>query len=209
MTAFKGKKLTVEVMLPSDAKSGEPDRGVRRPGRTRTRCTREKHRPLFHFTSRVGWLNDPNGLVYADGEWHLFYQHNPFGREWGNMHWGHAVSNDLFRWKEVGIALYPKTYGDWAFSGCAVVDKENTSGWGTKEKPPLVLAYTSTGRGRVHRVQHRQGPHLDGVRQEPGGEARRPRPEADLAREGEALGDGGVRRVPRASSGSRSTPRPT
>jgi fructan beta-fructosidase len=108
---------------------------------------REKHRPLFHFTSRVGWLNDPNGLVYANGEWHLFYQHNPFGREWGNMHWGHAVSPDLLHWKEEGIALYPKKYGDWAFSGSAVFDKENTSGFGTKEKPPLVLAYTSTGRG--------------------------------------------------------------
>ena len=63
------------------------------------------------------------------------------------MHWGHATSKDLFRWKEEGVALYPKKYGDWAFSGSAVLDKENTSGWGTKEKPPLVLAYTSTGRG--------------------------------------------------------------
>jgi fructan beta-fructosidase len=63
------------------------------------------------------------------------------------MHWGHATSKDLFRWKEEGIALYPQQHGDWAFSGSAVLDKENTSGWGTKEKPPLVLAYTSTGRG--------------------------------------------------------------
>ena len=108
---------------------------------------REKHRPLFHFTSRFGWLNDPNGLVYHDKEWHLFYQHNPFGVNWGNMHWGHAVSPDLVRWKELGIGLYPKKYGDMAFSGSAVVDKTNTSGWGTKDKPPLVLAYTSTARG--------------------------------------------------------------
>ena len=63
------------------------------------------------------------------------------------MHWGHAVSPDLVHWKELGIGLYPRKYGDWAFSGSAVVDKGNTSGWGTKEKPPLVLAYTSTGRG--------------------------------------------------------------
>ncbi len=146
VTAFKGKTLAVEVTLPSDAKLANlivaSDTWA-----NADKVYTEKHRPLFHFTSRVGWLNDPNGLVYADGEWHLFYQHNPFGREWGNMHWGHATSKDLFRWKEEPVALYPKKHGDWAFSGSAVVDKDNTSGWGTKEKPPLVLAYTSTGRG--------------------------------------------------------------
>ncbi|QJW95254.1 glycoside hydrolase family 32 protein [Frigoriglobus tundricola] len=146
VSAFKGKKLTVEALLPADARLA----GLIVPADTWANADKvyqEKHRPLFHFTSRVGWLNDPNGLVYANGEWHLFYQHNPFGREWGNMHWGHATSGDLFRWKEHGVALYPKKYGDWAFSGSAVADKENTSGWGTKEKPPLVLAYTSTDRG--------------------------------------------------------------
>ncbi|MBP3959012.1 GH32 C-terminal domain-containing protein [Gemmata sp. G18] len=146
VTTFKGKKLTVEVMLPADAKLADlivaSDKWP-----AADKVYQEKHRPLFHFTSRVGWLNDPNGLVFADGEWHLFYQHNPFGREWGNMHWGHATSKDLVRWKEEGIALYPKKYDDFAFSGSAVLDKNNTSGWGTKEKPPLVLAYTSTGRG--------------------------------------------------------------
>ncbi|MDB5310227.1 MAG: 2,6-beta-D-fructofuranosidase [Gemmataceae bacterium] len=146
VSAFKGRKLVVETILPADAKALDalklaadvPDA---------EKLYREKHRPLFHFTSRFGWLNDPNGLVYHDKEWHLFYQHNPFGVNWGNMHWGHAVSPDLFRWKELGIGLYPKKYDDWAFSGSAVVDAGNTSGWGTKEKPPLVLAYTSTGRG--------------------------------------------------------------
>ncbi|HEU4751819.1 MAG TPA: GH32 C-terminal domain-containing protein, partial [Armatimonadota bacterium] len=107
----------------------------------------EARRPQFHFTSRRGWLNDPNGLVYSAGEWHLFYQHNPYGWEWGNMHWGHAVSRDLVHWRELPIALYPRQFGDWAFSGSAVVDRENTSGFRRGGGELLVAAYTSTGRG--------------------------------------------------------------
>jgi fructan beta-fructosidase len=145
VSPFKGKKLVVEVMLPADSR--RPDFAESDEVPDSEKVYREKHRPLFHFTSRFGWLNDPNGLVYHDKEWHLFYQHNPFGVNWGNMHWGHAVSPDLVHWKELDIALYPRKYGDWAFSGSAVVDKGNTSGWGTKAKPPLVLAYTSTARG--------------------------------------------------------------
>ena len=110
------------------------------------------------------------------------------------MHWGHAVSKDLLRWKEEGIALYPKKYGDWAFSGSAVVDKGNTCGLGHEGEAAAGAGVHEHRPRRVHRVQHRQGPHLDGVRQEPGGEARGPRPEARLVREGQALGDGGVRR---------------
>ncbi len=107
----------------------------------------EKNRPQFHFTSRRGWLNDPNGLVYLKGEYHLFYQHNPYGWNWGNMHWGHAVSTDLVRWRELPIALYPRQHGDWAFSGSAVVDRDNTAGLKKGDEDTLVVAYTSTGRG--------------------------------------------------------------
>lgn len=105
---------------------------------------RERLRGQFHFSPKRGWLNDPNGLVYYQGEYHLFFQHNPYGRQWGNMHWGHAVSKDLVHWKELDIALYPDQLGP-QFSGGAVVDEQNTSGLGTADNPPLVLFYTGAG----------------------------------------------------------------
>lgn len=149
LSAFRGKKLTMETMLPTDSKA--PDHYRLRDhmpgGGEEGDVYREDHRPQFHFTSRRGWLNDPNGLVFANGEYHLFYQHNPYGWGWGNMHWGHAVSPDLMHWREFGIALYPKKFGDWAFSGSAVVDKHNTSSWKKGDRDLIVAAYTSTGRG--------------------------------------------------------------
>ncbi len=110
---------------------------------------KEKYRPQFHFSSRRGWNNDPNGLVFHKGEYHLYYQHNPYGWNWGNMHWGHAVSKDLVRWTELPIAIYPFRYGDWVFSGSAVVDRENTGGWKKGGEDVIVAAYTSTGRGEA------------------------------------------------------------
>jgi fructan beta-fructosidase len=144
--AFRGKAVRVSASLPADSKALDAITASDDPPAPDT-VYEEKLRPRFHFTSRRGWLNDPNGLVFDGEDWHLFYQHNPYGREWGNMHWGHAASPDLVRWKEQGIALYPRAFGDWAFSGSAVLDTDNTSGFGTRDGPPLVLAYTSTGRG--------------------------------------------------------------
>jgi fructan beta-fructosidase len=147
VAAFKGKKLTIAVeALPPDSKALSAIRQADALPAV-NELYREKHRPQFHFTSRRGWLNDPNGLVYCDGEYHLFYQHNPYGWAWGNMHWGHAVSADLVHWRELPEALTPRRFGDWAFSGSAVVDSDNTSGWRKGDAPLLVAAFTSTGRG--------------------------------------------------------------
>jgi fructan beta-fructosidase len=107
----------------------------------------EPFRPQFHFSPEKNWMNDPNGLVYFDGEYHLFYQYNPEGNGWGHMSWGHAVSPDLVHWKHLPVALREED-GVMIFSGSAVVDHHNTSGFGREGKPPMVAIYTGHGHGR-------------------------------------------------------------
>ncbi|WTZ46932.1 GH32 C-terminal domain-containing protein [Streptomyces sp. NBC_01390] len=102
----------------------------------------ETYRPQFHFTPERNWMNDPNGLVYYKGEYHLFYQYNPSGNSWGDMSWGHAVSTDLVHWQQLPLALSHDDK-EMVFSGSAVVDQNNTSGFGTKSNPAMVAIYTS------------------------------------------------------------------
>jgi fructan beta-fructosidase len=115
---------------------------------SRQSAYREAYRPQLQFTPAKNWMNDPNGLVYHDGEYHLFYQYNPSDTVWGNMSWGHAVSTDLLHWKELPIALEVEkdasgTVTQMFFSGSAVVDRKNTSGFGRRGKAPMVAIYTS------------------------------------------------------------------
>ncbi len=143
--AFKGKKAALRIdkydpagtkgfdsVYQADTYIGEEN------------VYREKLRPQFHFTSRRGWNNDSNGMVYYDGQYHLFYQHNPYGWNWGNMTWGHAVSEDIIHWKELGDAIHPDKLGT-IFSGSAVVDINNTAGFQTGDEKVIVCIYTSAG----------------------------------------------------------------
>ena len=110
----------------------------------------EQYRPQVHFTPAKNWMNDPNGMFYLDGEYHLFYQYNPQGNDWGNMSWGHAVSPDMIRWEEQPVALLGDNLGA-IFSGSAVVDEDNTSGFG---KNAVVAMYTSAGSSQQQSIAY-------------------------------------------------------
>jgi fructan beta-fructosidase len=113
---------------------------------------REPYRPQFHFSPAINWTNDPNGLVYYKGEYHLFYQYNPFDKVWGHMTWAHAVSRDLLHWQHLPIAI-PEENGIMIFSGTCVADTANTSGFGVqKDAPPMVAIYT--GHTDTNQSQH-------------------------------------------------------
>lgn len=118
-------------------------------------------RPEFHFTAEYGWINDPNGLIFYKGRFHLFFQFNPNGLVWDSMHWGHAVSDDLIHWEQLPIALFPDDFGD-IFSGSCILDSENISGLGTGENPPLLAFYTSHNMA-TRREQQCVAYSLDGI----------------------------------------------
>ena len=111
---------------------------------------REKYRPVYHHTPQWGWMNDPNGLFYKDGVWHLYFQYNPYGSQWENMTWGHSTSKDLVHWVHQGNAISPDALGT-IFSGSAIVDKNNTSGLG---KGTVVAMYTSAGKSQTQSLAY-------------------------------------------------------
>ena len=110
----------------------------------------EKHRPVYHHTPQYGWMNDPNGMFYKDGVWHLCYQFNPYGSQWENMTWGHSTSTDLVHWKAEPTAITPDALGT-IFSGCCVVDKNNTAGFGNDA---IVAFYTSAGARQMQSMAY-------------------------------------------------------
>jgi sucrose-6-phosphate hydrolase SacC (GH32 family) len=144
----------------------------------------EKYRPQFHFTPRKNWTNDPNGLVYYKGQYHMFFQHNPTGINWGNMTWGHAVSTDLSHWKQLPNAIEPDKLGT-IFSGSAVVDWNNTSDFQTGKENVLV-AFCHRGKTvhSKHRLQQRPRQDLGQIQTQPRHrtyQGRQPRPQSPLA----------------------------
>lgn len=111
---------------------------------------REKYRPLYHHTPPYGWMNDPNGIFYKDGVWHLYFQYNPFGSQWENMNWGHSTSRDLIHWTYEGVPIQPDALGV-IYSGCCVVDKDNVAGFG---KNAVIAFYTSAGTSQTQSIAY-------------------------------------------------------
>lgn len=132
----KGKTATVKILgLKKDALA----LNLLKLSNTFDTTNTDYYRPSYHFTPLYGWMNDPNGMVYKDGEYHLYFQYNPYGSKWGNMHWGHAVSKDLVHWEHLDPAIARDPVGH-IFSGSSVVDKKNTAGFG---KDAIIAIYTN------------------------------------------------------------------
>ena len=156
LAEYRGKSANLSV-----SRSNESAFALIRPADTipaQAQNYDEALRPQLHFSQLVGWINDPNGMTYLDGEWHLYFQHNPVGWGWGNMTWGHAVSNDLIHWQQLPNALFPGTMAKGAcFSGGAVIDKQNTAGWKKGDQDVLVAFLTDTGAGESVAFSHDRG----------------------------------------------------
>jgi len=111
---------------------------------------KEKYRPAFHHTPQYGWMNDPNGMFYKDGKWHLYYQWNPYGSKWQNMTWGHSSSSDLVKWEHLPAAIEPNGLGT-VFSGSSAIDRENSAGFG---KDAVIAMYTSAGASQIQSIAY-------------------------------------------------------
>ncbi|MHB8897904.1 MAG: glycoside hydrolase family 32 protein [Thermoguttaceae bacterium] len=150
ISGFRGKEavLKVNAMEPGSGGLKLVDQTDRIKGHET--LYDEPLRPQFHFSQQRGWNNDPNGMVFYGGEYHLFFQHNPYGWGWDNMHWGHAVSRDMVHWQELGEALYPWTQAvEHCFSGSGTVDEGNTAGFQAGAEKVIIAAFTDTGCGEA------------------------------------------------------------
>ena len=152
LTPYKGHKLILDFNKPRSVvlKKGEEPTGFEGLAfaETLNLDNREKYRPLYHHTPLYGWMNDPNGMFYKDGQWHLYYQWNPYGSKWQNMTWGHAVSNDLVHWQTLPAAIRPNAIGT-VFSGSAATDPTGSAGFG---KDAVVAMYTSAGHSQMQSI---------------------------------------------------------
>lgn len=138
LEAFMGKDVKIDVLgMPQGSLCWKE----LKLSDTFDMANREKYRPLYHHTPAYGWMNDPNGMFYKDGVWHLYFQHNPYGSTWGNLSWGHSTSTDLVHWQYEGDALLPDAWG-LIFSGSAVVDTDNTAGFG----PGTIVAFYTSAK---------------------------------------------------------------
>ncbi len=150
LTPYQGHEVIFDVVIPQsrgsvrEAKDDACWKGICLTDTFDT-ANREKYRPAFHHTPLYGWMNDPNGMFYKDGKWHLYYQYNPYGSKWQNMTWGHSVSTDLVHWQHLPLAIKPNGLGS-VFSGSCAVDSENTAGFG---KDAVVAMYTSAGTSQM------------------------------------------------------------
>lgn len=142
VSRFKGMTLDIKTSNDDAPPINETDEFVS------DKVYREITRPQVHFTVKNGWNNDPNGLVYFNGKYHMFFQYNPCSAKWGNMHWGHAVSSDMLHWRELDCALYPDETGT-MYSGSAVVDERNVSGLGNDNEPRVLIFYTAAGNHSI------------------------------------------------------------
>lgn len=150
LTPYKGHDVILDVVIPQsrgsvrEAKDDACWRGIVLADTFDT-ANREKYRPAFHHTPLYGWMNDPNGMFYKDGRWHLYYQYNPYGSKWQNMTWGHSVSDDLVNWEHLPEAIRPNGLGS-VFSGSCAVDHDNTAGFGNDA---VIALYTSAGTSQM------------------------------------------------------------